>query len=402
MSHLTKYILYSVCIFCFSANVLAQEGMKLNPLQSEQVEEQVAKTTELGVGMDFLHISRMNFYGYRSSQKQDIYNLQLRNIMMGGNLYIARELNPWLYADIQATVGLVNALDEAHPNQNKFFAVVGPGLQFRLTPLFKKYWVEPYLRVGGNYLYKDFFLVRTGSLPNFKGDPLHWSHKDWFNRYSDGKKHFLLASFGVGVNTWVNHRWGFGIQADYVTSFNKSRLNFPRLLARVMVRFGAPRDKKVMPQPEIRYVDRVEYVEKPVEIIKYIEKPGDTALLFQLISSINFEFDKYDITPEAAGLLDQIANILKTMPECRFLITGCTDIRGSVLYNERLSARRADAVVKGLEERGVPTDMLKSRGVGKRIAVMPYGESHIVREGDRKVTIELVNRMEYWHKLPKR
>ena len=86
----------------------------------------------------------------------------------------------------------------------------------------------------------------------------------------------------------------------------------------------------------------------------------------------------------------------------RFLITGYTDARGSATYNIGLSRRRAAAVVEALEKRGVPSEMIKSRGVGKNISYAPVSESHIVREGDRKVTAEIVTKKEYWDFMPKR
>ena len=85
-----------------------------------------------------------------------------------------------------------------------------------------------------------------------------------------------------------------------------------------------------------------------------------------------------------------------------YLITGYTDARGSVEYNIGLSRRRAASVVGALEKRGVPMDIIKSRGVGKSISYAPVGESHIVREGDRKVTVEIITNMDYWDFMPKR
>ncbi len=131
-----------------------------------------------------------------------------------------------------------------------------------------------------------------------------------------------------------------------------------------------------------------------------IEKECDP--LFLLLANVNFDFDKHDITAESGKLLDQAAEILKKMPERRFLISGFTDAWGSAKYNEGLSARRAAAVVQALEERGVPTDMLKSRGVGKKATTLPTTATEKQREGDRKVTIELILNMEYWDVLPKK
>ncbi|GAE21883.1 OmpA [Bacteroides pyogenes JCM 10003] len=94
--------------------------------------------------------------------------------------------------------------------------------------------------------------------------------------------------------------------------------------------------------------------------------------------------------------------MLKEHRDSRFLITGYTDARGTDAYNMQLSRNRAKAVVDGLVKRGVPADMLKWRGVGKRAVSVPASESVNVRLGDRKVTIERITKSEYWDKLPKR
>lgn len=368
--------------------------------ESEMTAEVIApkKSWEFGLGGNLLNISRMSLGNYNSSEKGDAYTLRLRNIMLGGNLYVARELTPWLYADLQATLGRVEAITAEQTEARKFFGIGGLGLQFRLTLLFKKKYVEPYLRIGVNYMFKDFALSKSGSLPNFRKDELRWGHSDKFNKEANTERHLFLPSVGVGVNSWFNDRVGFGLQGDYVTSLGSKRLAFPQVIARVMVRLGSTKETA----PQIVYRERVVRETVPVdrEVIKYVEKDCDP--LYKLFSNITFEFDSYEITAQSAGLLDEIATILKTMTDSRFLITGYTDARGSEAYNDRLSSQRADAIVTALELRGVPTDMLKSRGVGKRIAAIPASESHEVREGDRKVTVELIVRMPYWDRLPKR
>lgn len=84
----------------------------------------------------------------------------------------------------------------------------------------------------------------------------------------------------------------------------------------------------------------------------------------------------------------------------RYLITGCTDARGSLAYNAALSERRARAVVQALTERGVPAQMLKACGVSKKIAHAAPETSDRVREGDRKILVELITNDEYWDHLP--
>ena len=82
------------------------------------------------------------------------------------------------------------------------------------------------------------------------------------------------------------------------------------------------------------------------------------------LKDIYFEFDKYDIRPDDAKILDANAQWLKTNDNL-VLIEGHCDERGTNEYNLALGERRAHATL----------DYLVSRGVrGARISVLSYGE----------------------------
>ena len=122
--------------------------------------------------------------------------------------------------------------------------------------------------------------------------------------------------------------------------------------------------------------------------------------LEDFFDQVYFDFDSYELTAESQEVLDKIADLFKRDTSRRYLITGCTDARGSVAYNERLSQNRARAVVEALQERGVPAEMMKWRGVGKRIAIASAGHSDQVRRGDRKIMVEPITNMDYWKNIP--
>jgi len=65
-----------------------------------------------------------------------------------------------------------------------------------------------------------------------------------------------------------------------------------------------------------------------------------------------------------------------------------------------LSRRRVAAVVKELKKRGVPSNMMKYRGVGKKVSYASYDASVEVRRGDRKVVVEIITNMDYWNYIP--
>lgn len=80
---------------------------------------------------------------------------------------------------------------------------------------------------------------------------------------------------------------------------------------------------------------------------------------------IHFALDSDEILDDGSfELLDHIAQLLKNHPEIKVMhVIGHTDKQGDKAHNKSLSDRRAAAVVKALQERGV-TQSLDSRGAG--------------------------------------
>ena len=64
-------------------------------------------------------------------------------------------------------------------------------------------------------------------------------------------------------------------------------------------------------------------------------------------------------------MLDDVATIMLKNKDVRFTVSGYTDDRGGVTYNQALSQRRADAAMKYLIARGVEIDRISAKGFGK-------------------------------------
>jgi peptidoglycan-associated lipoprotein len=80
---------------------------------------------------------------------------------------------------------------------------------------------------------------------------------------------------------------------------------------------------------------------------------------------IHFDFDKYDIKPGEAALLDANATWLKSNPDVRVQLGGYCDERGTEEYNLALGERRAQAVRTYLAEHGVPADNMSTVSFGE-------------------------------------
>jgi OOP family OmpA-OmpF porin len=84
-----------------------------------------------------------------------------------------------------------------------------------------------------------------------------------------------------------------------------------------------------------------------------------------ILYGIYFDVDKADIKPESAPQLDQIAKLLQDHPDIMLTITGHTDNQGSPDYNQKLSERRATAIVASLvASHGIAAGRLHPLGMG--------------------------------------
>ena len=84
-----------------------------------------------------------------------------------------------------------------------------------------------------------------------------------------------------------------------------------------------------------------------------------------VLRGVHFDFDKAKIRPDAEPILDEAADILKQNANVAVEVNGYCDAIGSFAYNMKLSERRAEAVVKYLESKGIPGDRLEPHGYGK-------------------------------------
>jgi peptidoglycan-associated lipoprotein len=83
------------------------------------------------------------------------------------------------------------------------------------------------------------------------------------------------------------------------------------------------------------------------------------------LNDIHFDFDKYDIRPGDAKILDSDAAWLKSNPGNLVLIEGHCDERGTNEYNLALGERRAKSTMNYLVAQGVQAS---------RITIISYGK----------------------------
>jgi outer membrane protein OmpA-like peptidoglycan-associated protein len=83
------------------------------------------------------------------------------------------------------------------------------------------------------------------------------------------------------------------------------------------------------------------------------------------IDNIYYNFDKYNIRDDAKPELDKLVSIMNEN-EINVEIGSHTDCRGSFEYNDKLSQKRAESVVKYIISAGIDENRITAKGYGER------------------------------------
>ena len=93
------------------------------------------------------------------------------------------------------------------------------------------------------------------------------------------------------------------------------------------------------------------------------------------LENIYFDFNNWDIKPQAAKTLDVLVGLLKKYDRMEIQLGAHTDNRASEEYNLRLSRNRAASTLEYLVENGISRDRLRSKGYGETKPLVPCGDS---------------------------
>lgn len=85
----------------------------------------------------------------------------------------------------------------------------------------------------------------------------------------------------------------------------------------------------------------------------------------QNVKPVFFDYDSYDVRPDAQAIIQADANYLNQHPELKVVIGGYCDERGSTEYNLALGENRANAAKQALVSAGVSPGRLRTVSYGK-------------------------------------
>jgi len=100
---------------------------------------------------------------------------------------------------------------------------------------------------------------------------------------------------------------------------------------------------------------------KPDDLSLQNLEPGKNILL----KNIYFEFDKDELMPRSYVELNKLLKLMRDNPKLSIEIVGHTDALGDDVYNLDLSRRRAQAVMKFLQDHKISKNRLRSKGEGE-------------------------------------
>lgn len=101
-----------------------------------------------------------------------------------------------------------------------------------------------------------------------------------------------------------------------------------------------------------------------------------------------FEYNSYDLLPEALDELRKLGTLIERNPEATFRIEGHTDHFGTPEYNVRLSEMRAESVKVWLVElMGIAPDRIQTIGFGSSQAIVSAEKSKEEQAPNRRVEI---------------
>ncbi|PTS90983.1 hypothetical protein DBR27_21170, partial [Flavobacterium sp. HMWF030] len=233
--------------------------------------------------------------------------------------------------------------------------------------------IEIYRRVTGGNKEKDDQLIKVynktpvnnGEVNIIIKDSLSWRGKIT-NR--DNPEQFYIKVKDPSTNKYIKDDNDDVYHARYLRMKDENKFDLPKIdlgLSKAKVGKLKTYDKNAgtckFTKIGVTYQDENDLLFDEGKFLRKMD-PKDN---FNIVEQIHYDYDKWDIRNDAKPVLDKIADYLKEPPFLPVELGAHTDSRGTEEYNLDLSAKRADAAVKYLISKGVPSHLISGKGYGK-------------------------------------
>jgi outer membrane protein OmpA-like peptidoglycan-associated protein len=282
--------------------------------------------------------------------------------------------------------------DNLHGEQNVEAAMLNLWLD-----LAKSSSVHPYIGGGGGYARFRIKNVQYGDTPELRRD-----HDDIFAWQAGAGLDFDLTErfdLGLGYRYFHTDKAKFNAVRAQPDAEQTTHYRSHAALLSMRYSFGASEPPPAAPPMEQVAVVPVQEPPAPPPPPPpppcQIPEPGQPMTLegckagdTLVLRGVNFEFDKATLAPNAKTILDQVTLALAARTDIKVEIAGHTDSKGSDIYNESLSRRRADSVRQYFIGHGIDASRMTTMGYGETRPVAD-NESDAGRELNRRVELKI-------------
>ncbi|RYY47950.1 MAG: OmpA family protein, partial [Sphingomonadales bacterium] len=138
----------------------------------------------------------------------------------------------------------------------------------------------------------------------------------------------------------------------------ETRFRSHSILGGLTFNFGAPAEVVPAPEPTPEPAPVYTPAPEPTPVAPVVQCTPGPYIVF-------FDWDKSDITPEAASILDNAISNYQNCGNSQVMLAGHADRSGSASYNVGLSQRRADSVKGYLTSRGISGGVISTEAFGE-------------------------------------
>ncbi|KAA9331273.1 OmpA family protein [Hymenobacter busanensis] len=108
-----------------------------------------------------------------------------------------------------------------------------------------------------------------------------------------------------------------------------------------------------------------------------------------VVENIFYDYDKWDIRPDAATELDKLVQTLVDNPDISIELSSHTDSRGKDAYNQTLSQKRAQSAVDYIISKGVDKSRITAKGYGETKPVIKTAKTEEEYQKNRRTEFKV-------------
>jgi peptidoglycan-associated lipoprotein len=144
--------------------------------------------------------------------------------------------------------------------------------------------------------------------------------------------------------------------------------------------------KVTMPTVPLKKLDIGENEIKKSAIVLLVKKER-----IIIVRNILYDYDKWNIRPDAAVELDTMVMLMKDNPEINIELGSHTDERGAAEYNRKLAQKRAQAAVDYMVEHGIDRNRIIAKGYGEDEPAIRGAKTEAEHQTNRRTTFKVLN-----------